>query len=151
VGENVFVSTGYGKGAALLKPNGEGEPTVIWKSKVLRTQLNPGVLVGKYIYGVDGDTTDKATLKCIEAETGTEKWAAPNFGSGAVMVADGKLIAMNGTGELSVAPVSPEGFKPMSRAQVLGGRTWTVPVLANGFVYCRNFRGDIVALDLRKK
>jgi outer membrane protein assembly factor BamB len=151
VGENVFVSTGYGKGAALFKPTGDGEPTVIWKSKVLRTQLNPGVLVGKYIYGVDGDTTDKATLKCIEAETGTEKWAAPNFGSGAVMVADGKLIAMNGTGELSVAPVSPEGFKPMSRAQVLGGRTWTVPVLANGFVYCRNFRGDIVALDLRKK
>jgi outer membrane protein assembly factor BamB len=151
VGENVFVSTGYGKGAALFKPNGEGEPTVIWKSKVLRTQLNPGVLVGKFIYGVDGDTTDKASLKCIEADTGVEKWAVANFGSGAVTVADGKLLALNGTGELAVAPVSPEGFKPTSRAQILGGKTWTAPVLANGIVYCRNSRGDVAAVDLRKK
>jgi outer membrane protein assembly factor BamB len=151
VGENVFISTGYGKGAALFKPNGDAEPTVIWKSKVLRTQLNPGVIVGKYIYGVDGDTTDKASLKCIEAETGVEKWAVANFGSGAVTVADGKLLALNGTGELAVAPVSPEGFKPTSRAQILGGKTWTAPALANGIVYCRNSRGDVAAVDLRKK
>jgi outer membrane protein assembly factor BamB len=151
VGENIFVSTGYGKGAVLFKPNGAAEPTVIWKSKILRTQLNPGALVGKYIYGVDGDTTDKAMLKCIEADTGVEKWAVANFGSGAVTVADGKLLALNGTGELAVAPVSPEGFKPTSRAQILGGKTWTAPVLANGIVYCRNSRGDVVAVDLRKK
>lgn len=151
VGENIFISTGYGKGAALFKPHGETEPTVLWKSKVLRTQLSPGVLVGKYIYGVDGDTTEKAALKCIEAESGVEKWAFPNFGNGGLTVADDKIIALNGTGELMIAPVSPEAFKPISRAQVLGGKTWTVPVLANGLVYCRNSRGDIVAVDLRKK
>jgi outer membrane protein assembly factor BamB len=151
VGDNVFISTGYGKGAALFKPNADGEPTVIWKSKVLRTQLSPGVLVGKYIYGVDGDTTEKAALKCIEAETGTEKWSFSNFATGGLTVADGKIIALSGVGELMIAPVSPEGFKPTSRAQVLGGKTWTVPVLANGLVYCRNSRGDIAAVDLRKK
>jgi len=151
VGDNVFISTGYGKGAALFKPNADGEPTVIWKSKVLRTQLSPGVLVGKYIYGVDGDTTEKASLKCIEAETGTEKWSFPNFATGGLTVADGKIIALSGIGELMVAPVSQEAFKPTSRAQVLGGKTWTVPVLANGLVYCRNSRGDIAAVDLRKK
>lgn len=149
VGENVFISTGYKKGAALFKPATESAP--IWQSKVLRTQLNPGVLVDKYIYGVDGDTTDKAALKCIEVETGKEKWAVPNFGSGGVVVADNKLIALSGMGELAVGPVSPEGFKPTSRAQVLGGKTWTAPVLANGFIYCRNGRGDIAAVDVRKK
>jgi outer membrane protein assembly factor BamB len=149
VGENVFISTGYKKGAALFKPAAESTP--IWQSKVLRTQLNPAVLVDKHIYGADGDTTDKAALKCIEADTGKEKWSVPNFGSGAVIVADNKLIALSGIGELSVAPVSPEGFKPTSRAQVLGGKTWTAPVLANGFIYCRNGRGDLVAVDVRKK
>jgi len=149
VGDSIFISSGYGKGAALFKP--AGEPQVIWKSKVLRTQLNPAVLVGKYLYGVDGDTVEKASLKCVEADTGTEKWKVPTFGSGAVSVADGKLIALSGTGELIVAPASPEGFKPIARAQVLGGKCWTVPVLANGLVYCRNSRGDIVAVDLRKK
>jgi outer membrane protein assembly factor BamB len=151
VGDNIFISTGYGKGAALFKPAGEAEPTVIWKSKVLRTQLSPGVLVGKYIYGVDGDTTEKASLKCVEAETGAEKWAFSNFGTGALIVADGKIIALSGTGELMVAPVSPEAFKPVSRAQILGGKTWTVPVLANRLLYCRNSRGEIAAVDLRKK
>jgi outer membrane protein assembly factor BamB len=113
--------------------------------------LNPAVLLGNYLYGVDGDTTEKPPLKCVEAETGTEKWKVPGFGSGGVSVADGKLIALSATGELIVAPASPDGFKPAARAQVLGGKCWTVPVLANGFVYCRNSRGDIVAVDLRKK
>ena len=151
VGDDVFVSTGYGKGAALFKPNGDAEPTVVWKSKVVRTQLSPGILVGKYIYATDGDTTEKAALKCIEAETGTEKWSFPNFLTGGLTIADGKIIALNGSGELMVAPVSPDGFKPTSRTQVLGGKTWTAPVLANGLVYCRNSRGDVAAVDLRKK
>jgi outer membrane protein assembly factor BamB len=150
-GDSIFISSGYGKGAALFKPVPGGEPQVIWKSKVLRAQLNPAVLVGKYLYGVDGDTTEKASLKCVEAETGAEKWKVPGFGSGAVSVADGKLIALSATGEMIVAPASPGSFKPTARAQVFGGKCWTVPVLANGLVYCRNSRGDIVAVDLRKK
>ncbi len=149
--DKVFVSTGYGKGAVLFKPVANAEPEVIWKSKILRTQLSPAVVVGKFIYGVDGDTTEKAALKCIEAETGTEKWAFPNFGTGGLTVADGKILALSAAGELMTAPVSPEAFKPTARAQVLGGRCWTIPVLANGLVYCRNSRGDIVAVDLRKK
>jgi hypothetical protein len=44
--------------------------------------------------------------------TGTKKWAQANFGSRAVIAADGKLIALSGTGELMVAPVSPAGFEP---------------------------------------
>ena len=147
-GDRVFISTGYGKGAVLIDVSG-AEPREIWKSKVLRTQLNAGVLVGGHLYGVDGDTTEKASLKCIELATGTEKWKHAGFGSGGVIVADGKLIALSGTGELMVAPATPTGFTPTARAQVLGGKCWTAPVLANGFVYVRNSRGDVVAVDLR--
>jgi len=32
---------------------------------------------------------------------------------------------------------------------VLGGRCWTVPVLANGHIYCRNAKGDLVCLNVR--
>ena len=46
--------------------------------------------------------------------------AEPGFGSGGVIIADGKLIALSGTGELLIAPATPEGFKPTTRAQVLG-------------------------------
>ncbi|HAM74007.1 MAG TPA: alcohol dehydrogenase [Verrucomicrobiales bacterium] len=149
-GDQVFLSTGYGKGAALLNV-ASGTPEVIWKSKVLRTQLNPAVLVEGHLYGADGDTTGQASLKCVELATGAEKWSQANFGSGGVIVAGGKLLALSGSGELIVAPATPAGFRPVSRAQVLGGKCWTAPVLANGLIYCRNSRGDLAVVDVRKK
>lgn len=149
-GNRILLSSGYSKGAGLFEM-GSAEPKEIWKSKSLRTQMNPAVLHQGHLYGVDGDTTEKASLTCVDFATGTEKWKHANFGSGGVIIADGKLIALSGTGELMVAPATPEGFKPTSRAQVLGGKCWTAPVLANGFIYARNSRGDVVAVEVRKK
>lgn len=149
-GDRVFLSTGYGKGGALFRI-GSGEPEQLWKTKTLRSQLNAAVLFAGHLYGADGDTTEKAALKCLEFATGKEKWAEKNFGSGAVIIADGKLIALSGQGELLIGPASDTGFQPTTRAQVLGGKCWTAPVLANGFIYCRNGRGEIAAVDARKK
>jgi outer membrane protein assembly factor BamB len=65
-------------------------------------------------------------------------------------VADGKLIAMSARGELLIAPVSAEKFAPLTKAQVLGGKCWTTPVLANGFIYCRNAAGEVVCLKVKE-
>lgn len=150
-GDKVFVATGYGKGAVLIQPWGAegGEPKVIWKSKVLRSQTNPSVMFEGFLYGMDGDSDDKGPLKCIELATGIEKWAQPKMGMGALMIANGKLIVLSDHGELFVVPATPTGFKPTARAQVLGGKCWTAPVLANGKIYCRNSRGDVVCLDVQ--
>jgi outer membrane protein assembly factor BamB len=148
-GDKIFLCTGYGKGGALFKL-GTAEPEELWKTKKLRTQLNPAVFFNGHLYGVDGDTTEKASLKCLEFATGTEKWSQPGFGSGGVIIADGKLIALSGTGELMVGAASPTGFKHTGRAQIVGGKCWTAPVLANGKIFCRNSRGDMAAVDVRK-
>jgi len=148
-GDRLFLSTGYGKGGALFKL-GASAPEQLWKTKNLRTQLNSAVLFKGNLYGADGDTIEKAALKCLDFATGEQKWTQPGFGSGAVIIADGKIIALGGSGELLVAPATPAGFKPTARAQVLGGKCWTAPVLANGRIYCRNSRGDVVAVDVRK-
>ena len=63
-------------------------------------------------------------------------------------VTDGKLIVLSERGELMVADSTPAAFKPISRPQVLGGKCWTTPVLANGKIYCRNARGDLVCVDV---
>ncbi|MEO6035136.1 MAG: PQQ-binding-like beta-propeller repeat protein [Verrucomicrobiota bacterium] len=149
-GDRIFISSGYGKGGGLFKI-GASAPEQLWKTKKLRTQLNPAVLFKGHLYGVDGDTTEKGALKCLEFATGDEKWAQPGFGSGAITIADGKLIALSGTGELMIAPANATEFKPTARAQVLGGKCWTAPILANGLVYCRNSRGEVVVVDLKKK
>ncbi len=147
-GDQMFISSGYGKGGTLVKLGAEA-PQPVWKTKALRTQLNAAVLHDGHIYGVDGDTVEKATLKCLEFATGKEKWAEPGFGSGGVIVADGKLIALSAMGELMIAPASPEGFKPTTRAQVIAPKCWTAPVLANGVIYCRNSKGQVVALKVK--
>jgi len=149
-GDRMFLSTGYGKGGAMFRL-GEGEPEQLWKTKGLRTQMNPAVLWKGHLYGVDGDTTEKASLKCIEFATGDEKWSRAGFGSGGVIIAGDRLVALGGTGELMVALATPAEFKPVAQGQVLGGKTWTAPVLANGRIYCRNSRGDLVALDVRRR
>lgn len=145
----MFLSSGYGKGGALFKLEPGKAPEELWKTKSLRTQLNAAVLYQGHLYGVDGDTTQKATLKCLDFTTGEEKWAEPGFGSGGVTVADGHLIALSGIGELMIAPATPAGFKPTARTQIFGPNAWTAPVMANGFVYCRNGRGELVALNLQ--
>ena len=103
------------------------------------------------MYGVDGvaGPAPNASLKCVDLQSGSVKWNYPDLGGGALMVADGKFIALSDKGELLTAAVSPQGFTPISRAQVLGGRCWTVPVLANGRLYCRNSKGDLLCLDVK--
>ena len=147
-GDRMLVSTGYGKGAGLFDLS-ENPPKELWKSKVLRTQLNPGVLHGKFVYGMDGDTGDKGPLKCVEFETGKEQWAEPAMATGGLILVGDKLIVLSASGELVVAAASADGFKPIARAQVLGGKCWTAPVLANGRIYCRNSRGDIACVNVR--
>jgi outer membrane protein assembly factor BamB len=102
------------------------------------------------LYGLDGDAGDTATLKCVEYSTGNEKWAYPRVGTGGVIAADGKLIVTGSKGELMLFGATPTEPKLLARAQVLGGKCWTAPVLANGFIYCRNSRGEVVCLDVRQ-
>ena len=149
-GDLALISSGYDKGAALLKMKDDGEPQIVWKSRIIRTQTNPGVRIGPYVYAADGDAPDSPPLKCIEFATGKQKWEQADLPVGGIVAADGKLIVMSQQGELMVAPASPDGFNATARAQVLGGKCWTVPVLTNGRIYCRNARGDVVCVDVKK-
>lgn len=148
-GGHLFVSTGYGKGAALFAL-GKGEPEVLWESRAMRNQMNSSVLLDGHVYGIDGNSDSRIFLKCLKLSTGEEKWAQSGVGAGSLMAADGKLIVLSAKGELLVAPAGPDGFKPTARASILDGKCWTVPVLANGLLYARNAAGTVVCLDLRK-
>lgn len=147
-GDYALISSGYGKGAVLLNTSG-AEPAILWQNRDLRNQFNSSVLFKGFLYGVDGDATSPASLKCLEFKTGKTNWTEEGFGSGALMIADGKLIVLSERGELMVAEASPEHFKPMTRAKILGEKCWTVPVLANGRIFCRNASGDLVCVDVR--
>jgi outer membrane protein assembly factor BamB len=147
-----FISSAYSHGAALLRSVGGQLPTVVWSNKELMTHLCTSVLWQDYLYGVSddpgGDYT-KTELRCLEFKTGRVRWKFPLSGKGSFVLADGKLIVLSGAGELMTAEASPTQFKVISRAQVIGGKCWTVPTLANGKIYCRNARGDLVCLNVK--
>jgi outer membrane protein assembly factor BamB len=146
-GSKAFLSSGYGRGAALLNMR-TNSYEVIWQNKEMQNQLNSSVLLDGYLYGFDGDEGGEMTLKCLEFETGKVAWSEGGFGSGSLLAANGKIIVLSQQGELIVAPASSSGFLPTSRTKVLEGKCWTVPVLSNGRIYCRNAAGDLVCMDL---
>ena len=147
VGDQVFLSSGYGRGAALLSFS-EISAKVVWSNTDMQNQLNSSVLVDGFLYGFDGDEGGDAQLKCMEFATGSVRWSQTGFGAGSLMVADDQLIILSETGELTIAPVSNELFKATASAKVLEGKCWTVPVLSNACIYCRNAAGEVVCVDV---
>jgi outer membrane protein assembly factor BamB len=148
-GGKMFISSGCDHGAALLDISA-GQPKLIWQNKNMRNHINTCVLWQGYLYGVDDVSSTVSALNCIAWDTGELKWSEPKFGKGSLIIADGKIIGLSAKGELIVAEPSPEGFKTISRAQVLGGKCWTTPVLSNGRIYCRNAKGDLACLDVSR-
>ena len=149
-GDKVFISSGYDHGAALIQIK-EGKAEQVWENKKVRNHINSCVLSEGYLYGFDGNAGDGAKFVCVELKTGEIKWSQDGLGSGSLVLADNKLIIMSSSGELVVATPSPEAFKPLSRAKVLEGKCWTTPVLANGRIYCRSAKGDLLCLDVKVK
>ena len=149
-GDTVFISSGYGKGCARLRIK-EDKVIELWRNKNMKNQCSSCVLWQGYIYGFDGQVNGGGKLTCLSHKTGESKWSQKGMGTGSLMVADGKLIILGEKGKLVIAEASPNGFKKLSSAQVLTGRCWTVPVLANGRIYARNADGRLVCIDVNTK
>lgn len=146
-GNEVFISSGYNTGAALLRIS-NGKPEQVWFSKsAMRNQHNNCVLIDGFLYGFDGDKN--SDLKCLDFRTGEQRWAQEGLGKGALIASDGKLIINSEQGELVIAAADPSGFKALARAQILGSKCWTAPVLANGRIYLRNEKGDVACVDVQ--
>jgi len=123
----------------------------IWKNKNLSTFTDTAVLLGQHLYGINaaGYAKGKQEIRCVDLAKGEIKWALPGFGQDSLISAGDRLIVLTDRGELVVVRVRPDGGEILARAQVFGGKCWTQPTLANGLLYCRNAKGQLVCLDLR--
>ncbi|MEO0414616.1 MAG: PQQ-binding-like beta-propeller repeat protein [Verrucomicrobiota bacterium] len=149
-GDKIFISSGYGKGAILLQWDGKSEPTRLWQNRDMKNQMNPSLLLGEHLYGIDGnERQDRTGLKCMKFETGETVWLDESIAHGAVSEYDDYLVVLSEDGHLSIAPVSPEKFEPVFKKKIYGGKTWTLPVLSNGRIFCRNDAGDVAVVDMR--
>jgi outer membrane protein assembly factor BamB len=148
-GDLMFLSSGYGTGGAVIQFTG-GKPQQLWFNKEVHSHFQSGVAIGGYLYAVDGQGGDKnSKLKCLDLNTGKVAWSSPAAETGTLSAADGKILWLTGKGELVVVEAKPDKYEEVARAQVTGGKCWTAPVLANGRVYVRNAKGDVVCVDVK--
>ena len=102
-------------------------------------------------------TTPKApgrsptSLRCLDWKTGEIKWTEPKLAFNGLIAVGGKLLVLTEVGDLVLVEASPDGYKELGSAHVIEGRAFTAPSFADGKVYVRNTKGDVVSLDLAGK
>ena len=141
IGDRIFISAGYDRGCAMLSFDGSSL-TELWASRVMRNKMSGCVLWQDHLFGFD-----ESILKCIDLD-GKERWRERGMGTGSMMIAGGRLVILDGRGEIIVAEANPEAYVELSRQDVLSdGTAWSTPVLSHGRVYCRSSLGEMACLD----
>lgn len=138
--DKVFVSSGYDTGSALLQIN-RTNVAEVWRSRGMKNQFSSSVLHDGTLYGFDN-----ATFKAIDAATGKELWKQRGLGHGSLILAGGNLVVLSERGKLVLVEATPEAYRELGSTQVLEGKCWTAPSLADGRLYVRN-EEQLVALD----
>ena len=113
-----------------------------WSTPVLKD----GHLYGMFQFKEYGG----GPVKCIEIANGTVKWEQPGFGPGQVILAGEQIIALSDAGELVLIDAKPDAYKELARADVLEGKCWSTPILANGRIFARSTK-EAVCLDVSGK
>lgn len=178
---HLWISSPFRAGSELLEFTGDSSRPVrtVWKSQLLSNDIFSSVLVDGALYGFDLEEAQSKThrpsrgrFRCLDFLTGQQYWATGDsklrrstdaretdvgkrVGHATVIVADGKLIMLNDTGELILARATTERYAELARISVLGGEIcWTQPTLHRGRLFVRNhsraacvYLGDPSALE----
>jgi outer membrane protein assembly factor BamB len=148
-GDFIFVSAEYGPGAGVLRFDGS-KLTDVWSSDdVLSNHYATSVYSDGYLYGFHGRQEFGQSFRAVEFQTGKVRWSQDRFGAGSVTLAGNRLLILRENGEMVLAAASPDGFKPLARAQILPATVRAYPAVADAMVYMRN-DNTLVCLDLRK-
>ena len=146
--DRIFISTGYGTGAAMLQITSaaEGRLTVreLWRTNRMKNQFTSSVFHDGFIYGLD-----ESILACIDATTGNLRWKGGRYGYGQVMLAGGHLVVLTEQGELALVRADPGSHQEITRFPAIEGKTWNHPAISDGILLIRNLN-EMAAFDLRR-
>lgn len=143
-----FISSGYGKGAALVEVKGSGNSytaTTIWENNNMKNKFNSSVLHNGYVYGLD-----EGILVCLDVNTGERKWKEGRYGYGQILLAGGHLIVTSDQGDIALVKASPDRYTEVARFTGLQGQTWNYPAIAGGRLLVRN-SNEMAAYDISAK
>jgi outer membrane protein assembly factor BamB len=138
--DRIFISKGYGQGAAvirLVQPTAAAPIQVqtVWRNKkVLRTKFTNVVIWMNHAYGLsDG------VLECVNLDTGESRWKKGPYGHGQIMRVGDLLLVLSDRGELTLVRLDPQTPNAvLGKIQVLNDKTWNNPTLYGRYLLVRN-------------
>ena len=144
--DRVLLSSGYGKGAALVVLESEGGAVSArreWRSGRFKMRFNEPVRRDGHVYGLD-----EGVLACLDLATGERVWRGERYGYGQLLLAGDRLLILGDEGDVIAVAATPEAFTELARFHAIDGLTMNVPALADGRLFVRNDR-ELACFDLR--
>jgi len=146
----VFLSSGYGTGAALLDltaADGKINAREVYFTREMKNHHASSVVVGDYLYGFDD-----MILKAMQFDTGKVAWRDRSVGKGSLVFADDRLYLYSENGVVGLAEAVPDGYREHGRFQLRTGNlpTWSHPIVSGGKLYLRD-QDTLYAYDVRAK
>ena len=148
IGENVFISSGYRTGCALIETS-NNSPRVLWKNSAFSSHFSSFVYYDGYIYGNDGDANShRGVFRCVRAADGEEMWSIDE-GMGSIIAVDGTIVLLSEKRLVVAVEPDPSGVSEIGRFELpVKGLFWTPPVLSRGRLYLRSMTGELYCLDV---
>jgi outer membrane protein assembly factor BamB len=143
---DVYVTSGYGAGCALLRIGGDGaalKAEEVYANKNMTNHHGGVVLVEGHLYGY----SDGKGWVCQDARSGEVVWSEKKLGKGSLTCAGGQLYCYTeGDGTVVLVEADPKKWQEKGRFIIpektkqprKGGHIWTHPVVANGRLYLRD-------------
>jgi outer membrane protein assembly factor BamB len=154
----VFVATGYGAGAALLRlePSDRGvKVNEVYFHSGNKVQNHHGgmVLVDGHVYLGHGH--NQGLPMCVELLTGKIAWGperGPGSESAAVLYADGHLYFRYQNAVMALIEATPEAYRLKASFTLPShlDNSWPHPVISNGRLYLRD-QDVLMCYDLQSK
>ena len=137
--DRVFISSGYGKGCALIELTTTGQHLAtreVWSpNRTLKSKLSNVVVRDGFAYGLD-----EQVLVCLDLATGQRQWKAGRYGYGQILRIDDTLLIQTESGDVVLVRATPTEHREITRFSPLSTKTWTVPVVAKNKLLVRNDR-----------
>jgi len=148
-GTQVFLSSDYGTGAALLQVRAAGHianAEEVYFTRDMRNHHASSVLVGEHLYGFSG-----SILTAMRFASGDVAWRDRSVGKGSVIAADNRLYLYSEGGVAGLAEASPDGYREHGRFRIPQGDlpTWSHPIITGGRLILRD-QDTVYAFDVRR-
>lgn len=118
---------------------------VAWQNRSLRSYITSPTAYGDTLFGLD----DSGRLIAIDLASGRTAWESGNFGQTAsILVVQGRLLVLDGDGELVMVAASPDAYRELGRVQITNAPpSWAYPALVGGRLYVRD-RSHLACFEL---